>query len=252
MDLEMSKDQTQLNEIGICTLDTRDLQDFKQKPTSDTRKLLSTYSFGLHRYKAISKRFRYGQAEYMEENKVNDLLQRVLRTGSPFPQSTETRQVILIANGIFHDLFNLRKMGLMQDLSDFANIIIVDTCDLFRRLVKGETRARLWVILKYFHIPYCYDSLHHGGNDANLTLKALIMLTLESCKNFNWSPEQNQNRALLLPVAREAAPLAEWQLRKTTKEATIAQKKAFRETRFNMWADNGDEDDDCSGFLLEL
>lgn len=188
----------------------------------------------------------------MEESNVKDLLQRVLRTGSPFPQSTETRQVILIANENFHDLFNLRKMELMPDLSEFPNIIIVDTCDLFWRLVKEETRARLWVILKFFHIPYSYDSLHHGGNDSNLTLKAIIMLTLESCKNFNWSPEQNQNRALLLPVAREAAPLAELQLLKTTKEATIAQKKAFREMRFNMWADNGDKDDECSGFLLEL
>ncbi|TGO41718.1 hypothetical protein BHYA_0017g00280 [Botrytis hyacinthi] len=135
-------------------------------------------------------------------------------------------------------------MGLMPDL--------IDTCDLSRRLLKEKTRVRLWVILKYFHIPYCYDSLHHGGNDANLTLKAPIMLTLKSCKNFSWNPEQNQNRALLLPVTREAAPLAEWQLRETTKEATIAQKKAFRETRFNMWADNGDKDDDCSGFLLGL
>ncbi|KAF7896959.1 uncharacterized protein EAF01_009362 [Botrytis porri] len=70
MDLEMSKDQTQLSEIGICTLDTRDRQDFKQKSTSDTNKVLSTYSFGLHRYKTISKRFRYGEAEYTEENKL--------------------------------------------------------------------------------------------------------------------------------------------------------------------------------------
>ncbi|KAF7942312.1 hypothetical protein BELL_0021g00330 [Botrytis elliptica] len=252
MDLEISKEQTQLNEIGICMLDTRDLQNFKQKPTPDTNKLLSTYSFGLHRYKTISKRFRYGEAEYMEEHKVKDLLHRVLRTGNPFPQSTEIRQVILIANGIFHDLFNLRKMGFMPDLSKFPNIMVVDICNLFRRLIKEEMRARLWVILKFFHIPYCYDSLHHGGNDANLTLKALIMLTLESCKNFSWSPEQNQNRPLLLLVAREAAPLAEWQLRKTTKEATIAKKKAFRETRFNIWADNGDKDDTCFGFLLEL
>ncbi|THV53481.1 hypothetical protein BGAL_0049g00160 [Botrytis galanthina] len=138
----------------------------------------------------------------MEENKVKDLLQRVLRTGSPFPQSTETRQVILIANGIFHDLFNLRKMELMPDLSVLSK--------KRREHVSG------------------YDSLHHGGNDSNLTLKAIIMLTLESRKNFSWTPEQNQNRALLLSVVRGAAPLAEWQLRKTTKEATIAQKKAFQ------------------------
>lgn len=40
----------------------------------------------------------------MEENKVKDLLQWDLRTGIPSLQSIENSQVILIANGIFHDL----------------------------------------------------------------------------------------------------------------------------------------------------
>lgn len=63
IDLGMSKEQTQLNDIGICTLDTRDLEISKQYPRSDTNKLLSTYILELHRFKEISKRFRYGEAE---------------------------------------------------------------------------------------------------------------------------------------------------------------------------------------------
>ena len=89
----------------------------------------------------------------MEENKVKDLLQWVLRTGIPFPQSIENSQVILIANGIFYGLFILRHMALIPNLREFQKIFVVDTRDTFRRIFKEEMRARLWVILKILSHP---------------------------------------------------------------------------------------------------
>ncbi|KAI9640344.1 hypothetical protein NHQ30_011088 [Ciborinia camelliae] len=242
IDLEVTKFQDDIKEVGICTLDTRDIKISKHQPTIDVNKVLSSYSFSLHRHKGASTRFRYGETKRMARHNVKSMIERIFRTGSPLDQSIEARQVILIANGISSDLTNLRKFGLMPDLRKFPDIILIDTAEVGRRLIKEKIRMWLWSILEFFQIPFSHNSLHQGGNDANLTLKALIMLSLESCKDLSWTPEQEKIRTLLLLVVREAAPYSQEQIDESMEKETKACRKEFRETSWDCWADNDEED----------
>ncbi|KAF5868128.1 uncharacterized protein Bfra_007324 [Botrytis fragariae] len=210
------KNQRKPREIGIYTLDTRDLDISKKTSTPEMNHILKTYGFytGVYRHKN-RRNFHYGKEEMMTGHDLKSMLEQVFRTGSPVPQSSETRQVIL-------------------------------------HLIKENTRLCLWAMLHFFQIPDRNSLLHNGGNDANLTLKALMMLTLESCKKLDWRAEQEEVKALMMLHAREELPGAKRRRKnEMNKEATIARKEAFRATRIYYWADNDEDEDSCLVFSFE-
>lgn len=99
-DLEINARHDDVKEMGICTLDTRDIKHSMQTWMLNISQILSTYSSFLIHHKTASKRFRNGESERMARHNVQSLLEKVFRTGTPLAQSAEPRPVILVAHEI--------------------------------------------------------------------------------------------------------------------------------------------------------
>ncbi|PQE32075.1 polynucleotidyl transferase protein [Rutstroemia sp. NJR-2017a WRK4] len=146
------------SEVGVAVLDTEDLSS-----TSSTE-LISTYNFatGCSEYqKRARKRFLFGDSVAITQNNLLKSIESLVPRG---------REVVFVGHDIQNDLRALDKLGF--DLSKY-NITTLDT-----QAISGGSPSLSRLLLT---LGCLFIKLYCGGNDANFTLKALLLLAARDC-----------------------------------------------------------------------
>ncbi|KAI0968264.1 hypothetical protein F4678DRAFT_482221 [Xylaria arbuscula] len=154
-------------QVGLATLDTRDLQRDDSLPED----LITTYNFitGSADYASrVSSKFTFGKCSVIDPSDIVKNIQSVIPQG---------RHVILLGFAVHNELNILHRLGF--DFSAFTSTstssTIVDVHPVAREVLE-PWNGGLRRLLRRVGCPY--DCLHCGGNDANFTLKASLLLAI--------------------------------------------------------------------------
>ncbi|KAL8947390.1 MAG: hypothetical protein Q9222_006322 [Ikaeria aurantiellina] len=195
------KEHRPITEIGISTLDTKDLAALPpgEGGCAWMKKIRSRHfrikeAAHLHNSEFVAgcaDRFEFGESEWIsikeapqviascfrppysgqaDDNAENGSLLNGDATSSP-----PKRNLILVGHDIKMDIDYLRKIG--YDVSNLSNIIeALDTVDLYRAWKHHQNPSKLGTIL--CDLELVGWNLHNAGNDAAYTLQALIGIAI--------------------------------------------------------------------------
>jgi DNA polymerase III epsilon subunit-like protein len=180
-------------QVGISILDTRDLN----LPSRKKALRLATYNFvtGSDLYCAESaKKYLWGTSEKISPSSM-------LKTISKY--ACQDRNIVLVGHGFGQDLAALSSLGF-----DFqASVIgILDTANVATELQMNlSTLGRL----EQLGCPKSSARLHNAGNDANFTLRALILLAIKGYdeQTLDTSRVEEERVDALRAVAMTPLPL---------------------------------------------
>ncbi|KAI1192961.1 hypothetical protein F5X97DRAFT_315823 [Nemania serpens] len=147
-------------QMGLATLDTRDLQkDYLPE------NLIKTYNFitGPPSYvEKASKRYIFGTSSVVSPDNLLKEIQTIV------PQN---RRTIITGYRLQAELKILRVLGFTIS----ASTAVIDTYYIANEAF-GFYRGSLCDLLRRIHCPF--NRLHSGGNDANFTLRAALLLAI--------------------------------------------------------------------------
>jgi hypothetical protein len=160
-------------EVGVSILNTASL-----KSTSQAQSPIQSHNFCIFSrwgYIKSPNRFIFGVSDKVSWKKVEDFLQRITSGGqhsNPLYKTNNTTRIVLIGHGIKNDMLILEKhvSGLWQSTPITAVIDLgvlqgkMKLGTLLERLKIGEDVSQKW--------------LHSAGNDANYTLRAVLLSTI--------------------------------------------------------------------------
>lgn len=155
-----------LYEFGISTFDTRDLH---------FAPVITTYNYQTPLYATSPRSFLFGRSESISLKSLASLIERVLRTGSPLRGARNSRDVLVIGHSIDYD-FRLLIQNKVLNKSQLEDLFVLDTYEMSKDILEESLSMKR--LLEVLHIPFI--NLHNGGNDSNVTLKALLMLAVYS------------------------------------------------------------------------
>ncbi|KAN0104210.1 hypothetical protein V8E51_009955, partial [Hyaloscypha variabilis] len=171
-----------VNEVGVSILDTADLFP----PTKPYPQIIRSHNFRTrpkYWYSKPTKPFLFGTTQNVPPNELQDLLQRITLGGrhtNPLYES-EGIQVVLVGHEVRAD------MKIMEDC--FPGIwdnTVVSALDIGKEEYRG---------------------LHCGGNDANYTLKALLLTAVQHAEsNIERKPVDDERVELIERVVRICVP----------------------------------------------
>jgi hypothetical protein len=147
-------------QVGLAILDTRNL--------SSTSKI-TTFNFitGEDAYfDESAPLYRWGTAEKIPVTSILSKINDCLRI-------YQNRSIILVGHGASSDLAALKALGF--DFQENLVIAKLDTYQLARDLQMGQLTLKN--LLMELECP-CDLKFHNAGNDANFTLRALLLLLL--------------------------------------------------------------------------
>jgi hypothetical protein len=151
-------------QAGVSILDTQVLNPLLQKG----RLRLETHSFvtGSDLYYAESAtKFLWGPSQQITPSQMPKCIDKLVR---------RDRNIVLVGHGFGGDLAALSSLGF-----DFQTSVIgiLDTANISSEL--GMERSTLGRLLGDLECPKSSARLHNAGNDANFTLRALILLAIK-------------------------------------------------------------------------
>lgn len=198
-----------IREIGISILDTRHLRDLKHDPSS----IVSTYNYRIWTDKKAEMQhpFRFGTSKRLEKRWMGWLIEKCLKTGSPDLTKTEPRTTVLVGHNLRSDfeVLGRTKRGGRFVIQNFPKQLILDTAFLRGQEYRGprQTFTRtLKDTCTEFGIETTKSTLHCAGNDSNLTMKALLIVAVQSCTAEELNPAQQERRDFLEAIARQPLP----------------------------------------------
>lgn len=171
------------SEVRLAILDTR---DFDSMPST---KLISTYSFasGSSAYQERArKKFLFGEPVPITQNGMLKIMSLV----------PPDRKVTFIGHDIQHDL---RALDLLNFDFSIFNITILDTQSLCKDIISHESHTLRRLLLT---LGCPFTKLHCGGNDADFTLKALLLLAVEALNKS----EVERRLAIIKEIALSPLP----------------------------------------------
>lgn len=184
---------SQVTEIGISTLDTRDLAGIAPGPHGENwqTRILSRHlrvkEFKNHVNKLYVRgcpdKFEFGTSEWVSSDNVSEAVQGCFTLPSFFDGPEKNlRPLVLVGHGLDADIqyLQLANVHIIDDsegASKFADRI--DTAASFQ-MIRGETETRsLGVVIA--DLGMTGWNLHNAGNDARYTMQALVaMLVVHS------------------------------------------------------------------------
>ncbi|KAN0110313.1 hypothetical protein V8E51_006700 [Hyaloscypha variabilis] len=160
-----------ISEIGISIFDTRTLSHDSAGPL-ETRNLVTG---GNKRRVRIARTFNFGDAEHVDNTTtgIHEVVLKLLHVPDDIENSLQPRyrNIVLIGRGLRSDLLILRRKGIMFE--EIKTIVAkLDTTYLAKGVLGGN--FGLESLLRYLQCPS--QNLHNAGNDANFTLRALLLL----------------------------------------------------------------------------
>lgn len=169
------------SQVGFAILDTKDLRLAQAPP----EKLISTLNFATGSSSYVTKasnKFLFGETIAIPSSSMAQTIQ------SQIPQG---RNVVLVGYGILNELQALQALGVKFKEPPCG---ILDTSRIANEVFQfwGGTLGDLLGVLG---CPF--NRLHVAGNDANFTLRALLLLAVK------WCVDQQQEDDEVLGVLRD-------------------------------------------------
>lgn len=159
-------------QMGIATLDTRDLQKDSLSPSKD---LIKTYNYvsGSSQYiNQVSNKFLFEKSVIISSANILKTIQSITSQHLNCP-------IIMISHGAQSELGMLRALGYRFP----ANLYFVDTYRVTNEVL-GYCQYSLYELLRRVQCP-C-KNMHSGGNAAHFTLKASLLLAESGCGVGQW------------------------------------------------------------------
>lgn len=206
-----------VKELGIATLDTRDIF-CRNAPAYRTERLIRTQQFSTSN---ASKDFEhcditdfqecvFAETFLVSQQAVPAVIKSCLQlqdTRSP----GALRKVVLIGHSIKHDLNLLQLLGV--DVHRIAPVVsLFDTHAMSRHLFGSQSEllngASPWncftlaAALDHFGCSYNAVELHNAGNDATYTLHVMLALVIRHAEIRELTIRQTKNLKLVKDVAR--------------------------------------------------
>lgn len=159
-----------MSEIGVSILDTRCLSSDINKPAGSL--LTRHFIIGAHkRFRRQRMKFYFGISEYVTDDKVNEVILKQFYIQDTI-KGDGYRNIILVGHGLGSDLRILQKRGIL--IQEIPTIIAVFDTSYVAIEVLG-IKSSLDNLLNILGCPH--ENMHTAGNDANYTLRALLLLT---------------------------------------------------------------------------
>ncbi|KAK5173931.1 uncharacterized protein LTR77_002612 [Saxophila tyrrhenica] len=176
-----------ITEIGIATLDTRDLKTTAPGPTgTEWQKAIRarhirvaeyTYLVNKDFVQGCPDKFEFGRSEFVGLDKVVQTTASCFKypySGSPPPDETEEkRNIVLVGHDISQDIKYLHSIG-YNPYNSSSVVDTLDTATMFRVCNKDPNARALGSILYEYDLTGWH--LHNAGNDAVYTLWALLAM----------------------------------------------------------------------------
>lgn len=158
--------QSDDSQVGIAILNIKDLLAPQLK-----KNIISTYNLVTGSPSYISKasrKFLFGKSIIIKPTKILKNIQSIIPRDRP---------IILVGHNVNVELRVLTRLGF--DLSSL-NADIIDTASITDEVFGGAGYS-LREVLTSLNCPF--NNLHSGGNDANFTLRASLLLAVKGCVN---------------------------------------------------------------------
>ena len=204
-----------LQQVGLAILDTRCLSSTSKFTTFNFITGEDTY------FERSAPLYHWGTAEKIPVtsmlSKINDCL-----------RIYQNRSVILVGHRMSSDLAALKALGF-----DFQENIVVARLDTYlpaRDLQIGQLTLKN--LLMKLNCP-CNLKFHNAGNDANFTLRALLLLGIKAIEAVE-SNETSERVKILWWIAMEevlSRKRKKWMRRKAAKTRTLEEQEEVRAKR---------------------
>ncbi|SMR51859.1 unnamed protein product [Zymoseptoria tritici ST99CH_3D1] len=181
-----------ITEIGIATLDTRDLKGI---PPGDVAQnwhqfirgrhfLVKEYTgYVNHQFvQGCPNSFEFGESEVISKDHIPSYLtscfhQPFSHPNPPEDVSEEPRNIVVVGHDLAQDINYCHQIG-FSVLNRSSIIDTADTVSLYRAFTKDPNARSLGTILYDFDLTGWH--LHNAGNDAAYTLQAMLAICVRS------------------------------------------------------------------------
>ncbi|TVY92025.1 hypothetical protein LAWI1_G002092 [Lachnellula willkommii] len=184
-------------QVGLSILDTRHLQSVPVDMQKGS--VLQTYHFcvGPERYfKKKSWNFCFGRSRHVTIEDIRREIQKLVAK----------RDVVLIVHGgkDDHEFIKAAKIHLRQ-------LYVVDTQNAAQNPLNLDYRCAVERMLTFLGCPFDPEMLDNAGNNANFTLRALLLIATVDAKNdTKLEPGCKALLSTLERIATEGVPLEEF------------------------------------------
>jgi hypothetical protein len=182
-------------QVGVSMLDTRALHEITlRRPPADMQleNLLQTRNFcvGTSEYCSNgTRRFLFGQSETVEADQIKPEIEGMV-TGRDF---------VLVVHDGHHDLRLWRELQV-----DVQPVAILDTQKAATVLPELPHSCSLKNLMVALECPFNFP--HTAGNDANFTLRALLMIALRDSQDKDSNELQQTVLSALQAIAQSTQP----------------------------------------------
>lgn len=193
----------QITEIGIATLDTKDLESLNSGDGGvNWWQMIRARHFRINEYKHLNNtefvygcadRFEFGESEFINLKDAPHVVSTCFKPPFSKPgldacfNEGKKRNIVLVGHDVQSDIRFLKTVG--YDVRTLSTLIdMADTSLMWRSFKKESNPRNLATILSELGIIAW--NLHNGGNDAVYTLQAMIGIAIRSLTD----PNQTDNR----------------------------------------------------------
>jgi hypothetical protein len=183
-----------------------------------------------------SRRFLFGQSETVNPDQIKTQIKDIIYN----------RDVVLVVHSGSQDLWFLKELNI-----DLKPVPILDTQKAAQHPLQLYRRCSLQDLLVTLDCPFKF--LHTAGNDANFTLRALLMIAVKDSQDTSPSESQQVVLSAIQAIAQSLGPdnwlekeedeieerqaeLAERQEKNCRKRERKREKRLAREDK---WAEQG-------------
>ncbi|KAK4552489.1 hypothetical protein LTR86_010333 [Recurvomyces mirabilis] len=204
-----------ITEVGIATLDTRDLYDIPPGAVGhdcEWNKHIRGRHFRVIEHKHLCNhefvqgcpdRFEFGQSEFVSSADLastltscfHDPFSKTAADGTLLPPANDVdkRNIILLGHDIGQDVQYLHSIGF--SVLNRGNLIeTFDTAAMFKSLTKDVNPTSLSKILSYFDMTGWH--LHNAGNDAAYTLQVMLAICIKDAMSRDDEEAASQREAV--------------------------------------------------------
>jgi len=212
------KDGHQILEVGISTLSANELRKFPTSSTIHSRRLITPKAYTGRKSRPP---FLFGESEPMFKRDLPKVLKDVISTG----------KVVLVGHDISKELYMLEKIGIdLRDQKLFSIEGILSLHTIMAPTKVFPSKPSLKSILVHLGIPVQKWGPHNAGNDAHMTLRALLMLTAKHFETGDPGETAKARISKLEWIARRPinydSPLPDQKKHEDKHRAQIVAKKA--------------------------
>lgn len=213
-------DHHKITEVGIATLDTRDLQGIAPGDNGKAwRELIQARHFRIKEYKhLVNSRyvagnpdgFMFGESTFVPLNEAAQHVASCFRApfgaqGFSNSQIQEQRNIILLGHNTLSDVRYLQQLG-YDPIKEGIILEIMDTAVMYQVWHRDQQPTKLGNILADFDIIGW--RLHNAGNDAVYTLQAMLGICVREAtiRGSREADELSDGEEMIqLPGAQEKA-----------------------------------------------